>query len=337
MARMGTKAKKSTVVRVRDDWPDDEPTTGRSVKHAKRTQIAGGGANVPPFGNVPGMARLFRIVRIENGARSKCKHPSEAGVTVDRWPLAELTVLTLADRWGPGTYQARYLDTRGTACGSSAYVTINEAAGTKKAPAPPALPAVITPEMYKLREMELRYMAEKQALEMRHTMLNEHAEFLERQLSRAQPAPQITAADVQRIVLESTQSAVQLAKLQWENEALKRGGGGGGRRRNDDEDDDDEDDDEDEGEAGMLGSAERLMSQFARVMESPVAGPVLAPALASLITKLAANAPAARPPAPPAARLRRTNHTRRPDETTPPPDGTGDDRDERQGNLPEVS
>jgi hypothetical protein len=329
MRRMGTR--KTTVTRVRDDWPDDPDERVTPKKRAGRTQVPGGGAHVPPFGKVPTLARLFRVVRIESGRRSPCRHPSEGGVLVDRWPLSELSVVTLADRWGPGTYQARYLDTRGTACGSSANVTINEAAGTKKPPAP-ALPTVITPEMYKLREMELRYMAEKQATDMRHQMLKEQAEFLERQLARATPAPTITPADVQRIVQESTQGAVQLARLQWENEQLKRGGG---RHRNDDDDDDDDDDDR-EDEAGMLASAERMMGSFARVMESPVAGPVLAPALAALVTKLAANAPA---PAPRAAsanppRVKRSTPRRHDEAETEQP---GHDRDERQAVLPEVS
>lgn len=317
-----------TIRRVSDDDDDDEEVATRTRRDRKRrTHVppSKGSRVIPAWGRVAAVVSHFKLVRRHDGIETSCTYPDEQNVLVDRWPIGDLSVKTVTERWGAGTYHARYLEPTGKAAGVSAKVTISP---PRSADPPELTIENITPESLKLRELELRHKADREMFEARERMMKEQHAFYERMLERSAPSPQqaqgtITAADVDRTVRASVDGAVRLARLEWENAELKRRAADPSSRTNDDDDDDEE-----EEEDGALARTERIAGSFARILESPVAGPILAPVLANLLQKFADAVPqqphaprprAAPPPHAPQSRARPAAQRPAPRETPPDP------------------
>ncbi len=95
-------------------------TTKKSTRSERRADAPGTPepreTNVPAtssvVGSLPTEATTWRCFRVTNGEARPCRHPSEDGVEVSEWPLAELNLDVLRARWGSGTYKIQWLGER---------------------------------------------------------------------------------------------------------------------------------------------------------------------------------------------------------------------------------
>jgi len=74
-----------------------------------RARRSGAPAVVSPFGGVPAGATLWGLQRAAlSGAWEACNHPDGDGVRRHEWPIVELSIDSLRERWGAGTYRVQW-------------------------------------------------------------------------------------------------------------------------------------------------------------------------------------------------------------------------------------
>lgn len=60
-------------------------------------------------GTPPERTTHWSIARIENGKPKKLDYPNSIGVRVTEWPLEELTIANVRERWGAGTFKCSWM------------------------------------------------------------------------------------------------------------------------------------------------------------------------------------------------------------------------------------
>jgi hypothetical protein len=98
-------------IESQDEGSTEAEASGGTVERAPRARARRPAAPVAvsPFGGVPAGAQLWGLQRATlAGAWEACNHPDGEGVRRHEWPIGDLSIEALRDRWGAGTYRVQW-------------------------------------------------------------------------------------------------------------------------------------------------------------------------------------------------------------------------------------
>src|SRR6516164_6933662 len=62
----------------------------------------------PRFGAIAPAVTQWSVHRLMGEVSARLGHPDADGVTCERWPIADLSIATLRERWGAGRYRCNW-------------------------------------------------------------------------------------------------------------------------------------------------------------------------------------------------------------------------------------